>query len=188
MKTFITGATGFIGASIVRELLKDGREVRVLVRKGSDTTNLAGLDVEVWQGDLRDGERLRHGLRGCDVLYHAAADYRLWTRDPAEMYRSTLMVRPPSWRPPWNIPSRGSSTPAASVRSATRATVLREVKMLRSASPTWSDTTKKASSWRSGWRKNLLRAVCRWSSSTRPHRSVLSTSSRPRPARSSSIS
>jgi dihydroflavonol-4-reductase len=87
MKTFITGATGFIGASIVRELLKDGREVRVLVRKGSDTTNLAGLDVEVWQGDLRDGERLRQGLKGCDVLYHAAADYRLWTRDPAEMYR-----------------------------------------------------------------------------------------------------
>ena len=87
MKTFITGATGFIGASIVRELLKDGREVRALVRAGSDTSNLAGLDVELWQGDLRDHASLVQGLKGCDVLYHAAADYRLWTRDPAEMYR-----------------------------------------------------------------------------------------------------
>jgi dihydroflavonol-4-reductase len=87
MKTFITGATGFIGASIVRELLKDGREVRALVRKGSDTSNLTGLDVEFWQGDLRDHAGLKQGLKGCDVLYHAAADYRLWTRDPAEMYR-----------------------------------------------------------------------------------------------------
>lgn len=87
MKTFITGATGFIGASIVRELLKDGREVRALVRKGSDTSNLTGLDIELWQGDLRDPAGLGQGLKGCDVLYHAAADYRLWTRDPADMYR-----------------------------------------------------------------------------------------------------
>lgn len=87
MKTFVTGATGFIGASIVRELLRDGRAVRVLVRQGADTTNLAGLDIELWQGDLRDGESLKKGLQGCDVLYHAAADYRLWTRNPDEMYR-----------------------------------------------------------------------------------------------------
>jgi len=87
MKTFVTGATGFIGASIVRELLKDGREVRALVRAGSDVSNLAGLDVEQWQGDLRDSAGLVEGLKGCDVLYHAAADYKLWTRDPAEMYR-----------------------------------------------------------------------------------------------------
>lgn len=87
MKTFITGATGFIGASIVRELLKDGREVRALVRAGSDTSNLAGLDIELWPGDLQDWDSLRQGLRGCDVLYHAAADYRLWTRNPRQMYR-----------------------------------------------------------------------------------------------------
>lgn len=87
MKTFVTGATGFIGASIVRELLKDGREVRALVRKASDTSNLSGLDVEFWQGDLRDHDGLRQGLQGCDVLYHAAADYRLWSRNPADMYR-----------------------------------------------------------------------------------------------------
>lgn len=87
MKTFVTGATGFIGASIVRELLKDGREVRALVRSGSNTANLAGLDVELWQGDLRDRSSLVQGLQGCDCLYHAAADYRLWTRTPEEMYR-----------------------------------------------------------------------------------------------------
>ncbi len=87
MKTFITGATGFIGASIARELLKDGREVRALVRKGSDTSNLAGLDIELWQGDLQDHAGLEKGLQGCDALFHAAADYRLWTRNPAEMYR-----------------------------------------------------------------------------------------------------
>jgi dihydroflavonol-4-reductase len=87
MKTFVTGATGFIGASIVRELLRDGREVRALVRKGSDTSNLTGLDIELWQGDLCHHAGLKQGLQGCDVLYHAAADYRLWTRNPADMYR-----------------------------------------------------------------------------------------------------
>ena len=90
MKTFITGATGFIGASIVRELLKDGREVRALIRAGSDTSNLAGLDVEFQRGDLRDHSSLVQGLKGCDVLYHAAADYRLWTRDPCEMYHTNV--------------------------------------------------------------------------------------------------
>jgi dihydroflavonol-4-reductase len=87
MKTFVTGATGFIGASIVRELLKDGREVRALVREESDTSNLSGLDIELWRGDLRDHAGLKQGLQGCDVLYHAAADYQLWTRHPADMYR-----------------------------------------------------------------------------------------------------
>ena len=87
MKTFVTGASGFIGASIVRELQKEGREVRALVRAGSDTSNLAGLDIELWKGDLLNHDSLRQGLKGCDALYHAAADYRLWTRDPRQMYR-----------------------------------------------------------------------------------------------------
>ena len=86
MKVFVTGATGFIGASLVRELLKDGCEVRVLARAGSDRSNLRGLDLEIHEGDLRDADGLRKGLAGCDRLYHAAADYRLWTRRPAEMY------------------------------------------------------------------------------------------------------
>jgi len=90
MKTFVTGATGFIGASIVRELLHDGREVRVLVRSTSNLSNLKGLDVEIVTGDLLDADGLCRGLKGCDVLYHAAADYRLWTRSPDEMYRTNV--------------------------------------------------------------------------------------------------
>lgn len=90
MKVFVTGATGFIGASIVRELLKDGCHVRVLARPGSDRRNLNGLDVEVCEGDLRAPESLGGVIKGCEVLYHAAADYRLWTRTPAAMYAANV--------------------------------------------------------------------------------------------------
>ncbi|GLI37317.1 NAD-dependent epimerase/dehydratase family protein [Geobacter hydrogenophilus] len=90
MKVFVTGATGFIGASIARELLKDGCHVRVLARPGSDRRNLDGLDVEVCEGDLCSPESLDRGVKGCEVLYHAAADYRLWTRNPAAMYAANV--------------------------------------------------------------------------------------------------
>lgn len=90
MKVFVTGATGFIGASIVRELLKDGCHVRVLARPGSDRRNLNGLDVEVCEGDLRAPESLDGVIKGCEVLYHAAADYRLWTHTPAAMYAANV--------------------------------------------------------------------------------------------------
>jgi len=86
MKAFVTGATGFIGASLVRELLKEGYRVRALARPNSDRRNLAGLDLEICEGDLRDRESLEKGLKGCDILFHAAADYRLWTRKPEVMY------------------------------------------------------------------------------------------------------
>ncbi|HJV65821.1 MAG TPA: hopanoid-associated sugar epimerase [Geomonas sp.] len=90
MRAFVTGATGFIGASIVRELLKDGWQVRVLARPGSDRRNLSGLDVEIFEGDLSDQAALARGLDGCRGLYHAAADYRLWTKDPASMYEANV--------------------------------------------------------------------------------------------------
>lgn len=90
MKAFVTGATGFIGASIARELLKDGCEVRALVRHGSDRRNLAGLDIEIWEGDLSDRDGLLRGMTGCQTLFHAAADYRLWTRTPATMYEANV--------------------------------------------------------------------------------------------------
>jgi dihydroflavonol-4-reductase len=90
MKVFVTGATGFIGASLVRELLGEGCSIRALVRPGSDRRNLAGLDLELWDGDLRDRSSLERGLAGCDTLYHAAADYRLWTRRPADMYETNV--------------------------------------------------------------------------------------------------
>ncbi len=87
MKAFVTGATGFIGASIVRELLSDGVQVRALVRSGADTQTLQGLELELWQGDLLDCASLEQGIDGCDWVFHAAADYRLWTRTPETMYR-----------------------------------------------------------------------------------------------------
>jgi dihydroflavonol-4-reductase len=87
MKAFVTGATGFIGASIVRELLQDGVAVRALVRPGSDTRNLTGLKLELCHGDLLDLTSLENGCNGCQWVFHAAADYRLWTRTPQSMYR-----------------------------------------------------------------------------------------------------
>jgi dihydroflavonol-4-reductase len=86
MKVFVTGATGFIGASLARELLRDGYEVRALARPASDRSNLKGLDLEICEGDLRDRDSLQRGLKGCEILFHAAADYRLWTRNPDQMY------------------------------------------------------------------------------------------------------
>jgi dihydroflavonol-4-reductase len=90
MKAFVTGATGFLGASIVRELLKDGWEVRVLARPGSDRRNLQGLDVDVREGDLLNRDLLIRDLAGCQALFHAAADYRLWTKEPAAMYAANV--------------------------------------------------------------------------------------------------
>ena len=86
MKTLITGSTGFLGSAVLRELLDDGREVKVLVRKGTRTANIDGLDVEIAYGDLRDLESIRSALTGCDILYHVAAYYSLWDRDPQLIY------------------------------------------------------------------------------------------------------
>ena len=81
MKKLVTGATGFMGSSIVRELLKDGEEVKVLVRKTSDTSNIDGLEVEKAYGDIRDGDSIKNALKGCDTLYYTAAFFSHWTPD-----------------------------------------------------------------------------------------------------------
>ncbi len=90
MKTLLTGATGFVGAALARQLLESGHELRVLVRPGSERANLAGLDLEVVCGDLRDADSLRAALQGCQALFHVAADYRLWTRNPGDLYASNV--------------------------------------------------------------------------------------------------
>jgi dihydroflavonol-4-reductase len=90
MKALVTGATGFLGAHIARELLRDGAHVRVLARPGGDRRNLAGIDVDIAAGDLLDKDSLAAAVKGCDTLFHAAADYRLWTKEPATMYAANV--------------------------------------------------------------------------------------------------
>ena len=90
MKTFVTGATGFVGAAIARALLDAGHEVRVLVRPTSDLRNITDLDVERIEGDLRAPAAFAPALKGVDALFHAAADYRLWVPDPAAMFAANV--------------------------------------------------------------------------------------------------
>jgi len=86
----VTGATGFVGSAIVRRLLDNGETVRVLARPGSDRRNLDGLSVDVTEGDLLKPDTLVDVVAGCEGLFHVAADYRLWTRDPEAMFRANV--------------------------------------------------------------------------------------------------
>jgi dihydroflavonol-4-reductase len=90
MTTLVTGASGFVGAAVTRALLARGEAVRVLTRATSPSRNIDGLDVEVVHGDLTDRASLTAAARGVDALYHVAADYRLWTLDPAAMFRANV--------------------------------------------------------------------------------------------------
>ena len=90
MTTLVTGATGFVGSAVVRRLLSAGHAVRVLAREGSNRANLAGLEVDVVIGDLRDRHSLDVAVAGCDALFHVAADYRLWVRRPGDLYAANV--------------------------------------------------------------------------------------------------
>ena len=90
MKCFVTGATGFLGSHVARQLLSNGAELRLLVRATSRTENIADLPADRVVGDLRDVESLRRGMSGCEVVFHVAADYRLWSRDGRELYQSNV--------------------------------------------------------------------------------------------------
>lgn len=87
MKVLITGASGFIGTAVTRAVIAHGDEVRVLLRPNSNLKNLEGLPVETIQGDLQDPQSLKNAIRGCHGLYHVAAHYALWDRDPATFYK-----------------------------------------------------------------------------------------------------
>ncbi len=90
MKALVTGATGFIGGNLVRELLKQGFQVRALAREGSDRRNTSGLNIDVVVGDLRDKTSLDRAVEGCDVLFHVAAAYTFWTPDPTIIYETNV--------------------------------------------------------------------------------------------------
>src|SRR5271168_691151 len=90
MLAFVTGATGFLGSHVARVLADQGADLRLLVRPTSNLRNLEGLKAETATGDLRDAASLEKAIAGCEVVFHVAADYRLWLKDPAEMYRSNV--------------------------------------------------------------------------------------------------
>lgn len=90
MKAFVTGATGFLGSHVARVLADQGADLRLLIRSSSNLKNLEGLRADTATGDLRDAASLEKAISGCDTVFHVAADYRLWVRDPNEMYRSNV--------------------------------------------------------------------------------------------------
>src|SRR3981081_3261118 len=90
MKAFVTGATGFLGSHVARVLENQGASLRLLVRPTSDLRNIADIAGDQVYGDLRDSDSIAKALSACEVVFHVAADYRLWVRDPGEMYRSNV--------------------------------------------------------------------------------------------------
>ena len=90
MLAFLTGATGFVGSHVARALAEQGADLRLLVRQNSNLKNIQDLKADLFTGDLRDPASMEKGISGCDAIFHVAADYRLWVRDPNEMYRANV--------------------------------------------------------------------------------------------------
>lgn len=89
-RVLVTGATGFVGSHVAQLLAEQGADLRLLVRASSNTANIAGLNAETVIGDLQDEASLKKAMQGCEFVFHVAADYRLWVRDPGQMYRSNV--------------------------------------------------------------------------------------------------
>jgi dihydroflavonol-4-reductase len=88
--TFVTGATGFIGSHVVRQLLLRGDRVRILARNSSRKSNVEAFGCEIAIGDLKDSMSLLRCVQGCRRVYHVAADYRLWAKDPQDIYDNNV--------------------------------------------------------------------------------------------------
>src|SRR5690242_13409459 len=87
-RVLVTGATGFVGSAVARAAAARGFGVRVLARAGSPRGNLAGFPNEIAEGDMKDEASVRRALEGVRYLFHVAADYRIWARDPQEIIRN----------------------------------------------------------------------------------------------------
>src|SRR5213593_390047 len=90
MNCFVTGASGFIGANLVHELVARGHRVKVLLRAKSDLRGLTEAKFERVEGDVTDAARLKSAMKGCDWCFHVAASYHLWLRDYAPMYAANV--------------------------------------------------------------------------------------------------
>jgi dihydroflavonol-4-reductase len=88
--TFVTGATGFIGSHVVRQLLLRGDRVRILARNSSRKSNVESFGCEIAIGDLKDPISLLRCVQGCRRVYHVAADYRLWAKNPQDIYDNNV--------------------------------------------------------------------------------------------------
>ena len=89
-KILITGATGFIGSRVARALYAKGRSIRVLVRRDKYLENLEGIEYEVAKGDINDPDSLLNAMRGCNRVFHVAALYTMWTKNPAEIFKTNV--------------------------------------------------------------------------------------------------
>jgi dihydroflavonol-4-reductase len=91
MKILVTGGTGFVGAAVVRRLLAAGHSVRALIRSTSDKRNVLDLPLELAEGSLEDEASLIRAVKGCQGLFHVAADYRIWVPQPKTMYQVNVV-------------------------------------------------------------------------------------------------
>jgi dihydroflavonol-4-reductase len=90
MTTLVTGAAGFLGSHVARQLVARGETVRVLVRASSSNRAIADLPLEYVTGDLRDQASLQRAMQGVQKVFHVAADYRLWAKNPQDIYDSNV--------------------------------------------------------------------------------------------------